>query len=213
MRLGVAAALLAGVAVLIASGCGATARVAEGEGNVAQGRTLFLEHCAACHRLADAGSQGTIGPDLDESFAPVVEQGFSESTIRDSVRAQIAYAVEHPPTGEPGMPRDLVTGEDAASVSRYVAAVAGRPVVAGPDDAEEVLAGDRLFATYCAGCHILAAAGGTGTVGPSLDQMQPDAETTLAAMVEGPGAMPTFDDRLTEEQLQILAEFVAENAG
>jgi cytochrome c6 len=212
--LGVAGALAAAAALLVAAGCGgASVRVAEGEGSIARGKILFQERCAQCHSLADAGAQGTIGPDLDESYAHPIEQGFDESSIRELVRAQIAYAVEDPPTGEPGMPRDIVTGEDAASVARYVASVAGRPVVAAPDDGEEILAGDQLFTQQCAACHILAAARATGTVGPSLDAVQPSADAVLAAMVEGPGAMPSFDGRLSEEQLQSIAEYVAQNAG
>jgi cbb3-type cytochrome c oxidase subunit III len=199
-------------ALLLAAGCGSTnVRVADGEGNVAQGKVLFGEHCAACHTLADAGAQGTIGPNLDESYGHVLDEGFDEATIRDTVRAQIAHAVENPPTGEPGMPRDLVTGEDAASVARYVASVAGRPVT--PGEGEELLAGDQLFTQRCAGCHVLAAARATGTVGPSLDALGPSAEQVLRAMIDGPGAMPSFDGQLSGEQLDALAEYVAQNAG
>jgi cbb3-type cytochrome c oxidase subunit III len=211
---GIAAALVGAGALLLAAGCGgANLRVAEGEGSVARGKTLFQERCAQCHTLADAGAQGTIGPNLDESYAHPIEQGFDESSIRDLVRAQIAYAVEHPPTGEPGMPRDIVTGEDAASVARYVASVAGRPVVAAPDDGEEILAGDQLFTLNCAGCHILAAARATGEVGPSLDAAQPTLEETIQIVTNGRGAMPPFEGRLSEEQIQNVSQFVAENAG
>lgn len=209
----VAGGLVVAVALLAVAACGGVGLVAEGEGNVTKGKTLFQQHCAACHQLADANAQGTIGPDLDDKYAIVREQGFAESSIRNLVRAQIAYPVENPPTGEPGMPANLVTGDDAASVAAYVASVAGRPVVAAPGDGEEILAGDQLFAQQCAGCHVLAAAGASGTVGPSLDELRPDAGRVLEAMREGPGAMPTFEGRLSEQQLENLAEYVAANAG
>jgi len=36
----------------------------------ASGRELFVQMgCGSCHRFADAGSTGTIGPDLDERLA------------------------------------------------------------------------------------------------------------------------------------------------
>jgi cytochrome c oxidase subunit II len=36
----------------------------------AGGRTLFFQMgCGSCHRFADAGSSGVIGPDLDERLA------------------------------------------------------------------------------------------------------------------------------------------------
>ena len=31
-----------------------------------QGRALFVQNCASCHTLADAGAHGTVGPDLDD---------------------------------------------------------------------------------------------------------------------------------------------------
>lgn len=211
---GVAAAVAAVVSLLVLAGCGSgSVRVAEGEGSAARGKLLFQERCAQCHTLADAGAQGTIGPNLDESYAHPIEEGFDESSIRDLVRAQIKYAVENPPTGEPGMPRNIVTGEDAASVARYVASVAGRPVVEGPDGGEEILAGDQLFTQNCAGCHTLAAARATGSVGPSLDEAQPNLDEVVQIVTNGRGAMPSFEGRLSEEQIQNVAQFVSDNAG
>ena len=37
------------------------------------------------------------------------------------MRGQIAYAELHPGTGKPGMPPDLIHGQDARDVSVYVA--------------------------------------------------------------------------------------------
>ncbi len=37
--------------------------------NLVNGKQLFVERCAACHSLDRAGSQATIGPDLDAAFA------------------------------------------------------------------------------------------------------------------------------------------------
>jgi len=200
--------------VLAAAGCGsANMRVADGEGMAGRGKQLFVQNCGPCHTLGDAGTAGTVGPNLDESYAYPIEQGFSESSIRDLVRAQIAWAVENPPTGEPGMPRDIVTGQDAADVAAYVASVAGRPVVGGQDEGEEILAGDQLFAANCAGCHTLAAARASGTVGPNLDQARPSLDETVEVVTNGRGAMPPFGGRLSDEQIQNVSQFVAESAG
>jgi cytochrome c553 len=50
----------------------------EVEGNPAAGKEIFASTgCGSCHTLSDAGSSGTIGPNLDESsvdFAAAVEQ-------------------------------------------------------------------------------------------------------------------------------------------
>jgi mono/diheme cytochrome c family protein len=71
--------------------------------------------------------------------------------------------------------------------------------------------GRDLFASTCGTCHTLAAAGTTGTVGPNLDDLKPDQATVLAAIQDGPGAMPA--NLLTGAQAQQVAAFVATSAG
>lgn len=60
----------------------------------------------------------------------------------------------------------------------------------------------------CAICHTLQAAGAGGEVGPSLDELQPDAERVRKALKNGIGVMPAFP-LLTEEQIEILTAYVA----
>jgi len=60
----------------------------------------------------------------------------------------------------------------------------------------------------CAICHTLEAAGATGQVGPSLNELQPDEERVIKALKNGIGQMPAFSS-LSEEQMQILARYVA----
>jgi mono/diheme cytochrome c family protein len=74
-----------------------------------------------------------------------------------------------------------------------------------------VAPGKDLFASTCGGCHALAAAGTTGTVGPNLDDLQPDQATVQAAIQDGPGAMPA--NLLTGAQARQVAAFVAASAG
>jgi mono/diheme cytochrome c family protein len=136
----VAAALGLAAATLLAAGCG-TGGISKGKVDTAHGKELFVQKCGSCHTLADAGTQGKIGPNLDDAFAGDRAQGFKESTIRNVVHGQILYAVEHPPgfikgpNGEeepaPGMPRNLVTGSDADDVAAYVASKAGLPAAGG----------------------------------------------------------------------------------
>lgn len=65
----------------------------------------------------------------------------------------------------------------------------------------------------CSSCHTLADAGATGTVGPNLDDLQPSLERVERAVKEGPGAMPSFSGELDEQQVQLVAEYVAQAAG
>jgi mono/diheme cytochrome c family protein len=129
------AAMLA--AASFSAGCG-TGGLASSNADVANGKELFTQKCGSCHTLADAGTQGKIGPNLDDAFRGPRSEGFKESTIRNVVRDQILFPVSDPagfikgPDGQeqraPGMPAKLVTGSDARDVAAYVAAVAGLPV-------------------------------------------------------------------------------------
>jgi cytochrome c oxidase subunit I len=75
-------------------------------------------------------------------------------------------------------------------------------------------AGAQIFATSgCQGCHTLAKAGASGTVGPNLDQLKPTADLVKNIVTNGRGAMPPFAAQLTPEQIDQLATYVATSAG
>jgi mono/diheme cytochrome c family protein len=114
--------ILAVIAV-VAAGCGAVGPVKSGDPAV--GKALFIKNCGSCHTLANAATTGTVGPNLDDAFLPDKQQGFEISTIQDLVRGQIAYAVLNTGTGDPGMPANLLTGQNANDVAVYVAKCAG----------------------------------------------------------------------------------------
>ena len=65
----------------------------------------------------------------------------------------------------------------------------------------------------CALCHALAAAGAAGTIGPSLDELKPDRAKVLQAVTKGVGVMPPFAGKLTPEQIEAVADYVAKTAG
>ena len=130
-------ALGAGAAVLVlASGCGDSLKPQNAD--TVHGKQLFVQKCGSCHTLAAAGTQGTIGPNLDDAFSGPREQGFKESSIRNVVHDQILFPVTNPSGVDvglngvekkvTGMPAKLVTGDDANDVAAYVASVAGLPV-------------------------------------------------------------------------------------
>jgi cbb3-type cytochrome c oxidase subunit III len=195
------ALLLLGVTLLLA-GCG-TGGGASGTADQTNGQKLFQAKCAGCHTLSAAGSQGTVGPNLDDAFRADKQQGFKESTIRDVVLVQIRQ-----PSAP--MPPSLVKGQDAQDVAAFVAAVAGTasaaPAKVGND-------GKAIFQANCSSCHTLKAAGATGTIGPDLDQLKP-AQPVVQHQVEvGGGVMPAFKGKLTDTQITAVAKFVADNAG
>jgi mono/diheme cytochrome c family protein len=131
---GVALAATLAAGALLSAGCG-TGGLASEKADSAHGKELFVQKCGSCHTLAAAGTQGKIGPNLDEAFAGARREKFKESTIRNIVHGQILFPVSNPsgvtkgPDGKEqpvqGMPAKLVTGDDAQDVAAYVASVAG----------------------------------------------------------------------------------------
>jgi cbb3-type cytochrome c oxidase subunit III len=203
--------------------CGDTVGYSSGSGDKIRGKELFKQGCGSCHTLADAGTTGTIGPNLDYAFVQSRIDGLGQSVIQQVVRDQMAYAITKPSTGAPGMPRDIFTGQDAEDVASYVASVAGLdasgqpfdpanpPKPAGPGGATD---GKTIFATAgCTGCHTLAAAGSHGTVGPNLDQAKPSKALVIDRVTNGKGGMPSFKGQLSDAQIQAVATYVSENAG
>lgn len=57
----------------------------------------------------------------------------------------------------------------------------------------------------CAVCHSLKDAGAEGAIGPSLDELKPDATRVEKAVRNGIGQMPAFKN-LTDEQIRTLSE-------
>ena len=215
---------LAVAAALLLAACGDTVGYTkESSGDRIRGKELFKQGCGSCHTLADAGTTGTIGPNLDYAFVQSRIDGLGDDTIVQVVRDQMAYAVTKPSTGAPGMPRDIFTGQDADDVATYVATVAGLdasgqpinpanpPKPTGPGGATD---GKTVFATAgCTGCHTLKAAGSTGTVGPNLDQAKPSKELVIDRVTNGQGGMPSFKGQLSEAQIEAVADYVSSNAG
>jgi cytochrome c6 len=103
-----------------------------------------------------------------------------------------------------------------AAVLSALAVAAMLAAGCGGDDSENGATGsDRgkvLFTSEaepaCGSCHTLADAGTSGSVGPNLDALQPSADRVAQAMRQGPGAMPTFTDTLSDEDIDAVAEYV-----
>jgi mono/diheme cytochrome c family protein len=110
------------IAVLLVAGglagCGGSGVAAPGEADLANGKKLFVSDCGNCHVLDDAGTSGTVGPNLDDAAAGSRIAGLKQSSFEALVRQQIDEA-------DPPMPRHLVKGDDARDVAAYVASVAG----------------------------------------------------------------------------------------
>ena len=220
-----AAALCAVALTLSFAACG------RDEPDLSNGKAQFVEKCGTCHTLARAGTAGTQGPSLDKAFQAALADGFDRDTIEGIVHRQILH-----PRKSSIMPQALVKGDDANDVAAYVSFAAAK---SGKDQGAlasaglaQAKTGDQIFtAAGCAGCHTFSPAGSTGTIGPDLNDLEAAAtkfgkgkppedyvrESIVkpdAFIVPGFGnAMPSFDGRLSDQQIKALIDYLLKSGG
>jgi mono/diheme cytochrome c family protein len=88
------------------------ARVAESD---EPSKALFATNCGACHTLARGGTQGVVGPDLDEALG---------SATPEANRDRVLSAIENGVAGR--MPAGILSGAQAEQAADFVARVAGK---------------------------------------------------------------------------------------
>jgi mono/diheme cytochrome c family protein len=93
-----------------------------------EGAVLFADHCAGCHTLSAAGSQGTgnrgertQGPNLDQRV----------ETYDDAL-----FAIQNGGFSGAIMPQNIVVGEEAEKVAKFVAEYAGSEAEEAPRPGE-----------------------------------------------------------------------------
>ena len=221
-----AATLCVVALALLLAACGR-----DDETDITAGKAAFVEKCGACHTLARAGTAGTQGPNLDEAFQAALKDGFGRDTFDGIVYKQILH-----PRRNSIMPAGLVKGALAHDVAAYVGYAVDRP---GEDQGALATAGlaqaktgEQIFtAAGCAGCHTFAPAGSTGTIGPNLNDLKaaaakfakgkPPEEYVRQSILQPdafvvPGfsnSMPSFDGRLTDQQVQALVDYLLNSGG
>jgi mono/diheme cytochrome c family protein len=86
-------------------------------------RQLFQTNCGTCHTLARAGTDGVVGPNLDDRLAsagPATDDAAVQAT-QQRVMTAIQEGV-----GNGAMPAGILEGSNAETVSNFVARVAGQ---------------------------------------------------------------------------------------
>lgn len=73
--------------------------------------------------------------------------------------------------------------------------------------------GKAVFESNCASCHTLKAADASGSFGPNLDELKPDAATVQKQVENGGGGMPAFKGQLSNEEIAAVSAYVAKTAG
>ncbi len=89
-----------------------------------EGAEMFATHCAGCHTLSAAGTQGTgnrgqrtQGPNLNE---------------REESQEDVLYAIQNGGFSGAIMPQNIVVGEEAEKLAEFVAEYAGKAAQSSP---------------------------------------------------------------------------------
>ena len=159
------------------------------------GERLFVNNCAACHGSDARGSKGF--PNLTDndwlwggSFADI-QKTIAEG--RNGVMPPMAEAVGG--------------GDNVRNVAQYVLSLSG-----SPHDSVAAQLGQSKF-VMCAACHGPEGKGNPALGAPNLTDkvwLHGWGEETIAAMINGGknNAMPAHANRLTPEQVRVLAAYV-----
>ena len=107
-------------AAVVAAGCGS--QKAESE----SGAQLFAARCGGCHTLEAAGTEGSSGA---RPTGPNLNQ-------RRETRDQVLYAIRNGGFSGAIMPQNIVVGDEADAVAKFVAATAGTEVNRPPRPGE-----------------------------------------------------------------------------
>jgi cytochrome c6 len=119
------------------------------------------------------------------------EPAVAETTTTTETTTTQTTTTETTPTTTESQPTETTTETTQA---------AGDPVAG-----KEVFLGE----SGCSGCHTLADAGSTGTIGPNLDALKPSYDQVVLQVTNGGAVMPPFGDKLTEQQIQDVAAYVS----
>ncbi len=126
--------------------------------------------------------------EIGEADEPVAEETTTETTETTTTETTTTETTPPPTESQPAE----TTTETAEAAGN---AVAGKEVFLGESG--------------CSGCHTLADAGSTGTIGPNLDAVKPSSGKVVSQVTNGGGGMPAFGDKLTEQQIQDVAAYVS----
>ncbi|MEZ5155785.1 MAG: c-type cytochrome [Solirubrobacterales bacterium] len=110
-------------AALVLAACG-TEDVSVTNASDEEGAVLFADHCAGCHTLSAAGTQGSgnrslraQGPNLDQR----------EISYDDAL-----YAIHNGGASGAVMPQNIVVGDDAEKVAQFINDYSGTQVEDSP---------------------------------------------------------------------------------
>jgi cytochrome c oxidase cbb3-type subunit 3 len=162
---------------------------------MAIGERLFMNNCAQCHGSDARGSTGF--PNLTDG--DWLHGGTPDKIIETITKGRIGIM--------PPMAAAVGTPEDVKNVAHYVLSLSG-----SPHDSLRASLGKPKFAA-CAACHGMDGKGNQALGAPNLTDdiwLHGWGENAIMAMVNNgkTNQMPAQADKLTPEQIQVLASYV-----
>jgi mono/diheme cytochrome c family protein len=85
-----------------------------------EGAELFLQHCSGCHTLAVVGAEGSA-----TEISNRVKTNGPNFDIRKENEAQVLYAIRNGGFSGAIMPENVVVGEQAEEVAKFLAKYSG----------------------------------------------------------------------------------------
>jgi mono/diheme cytochrome c family protein len=121
-RAKIAAASLALLAApVLAGACGTQGIQVSRSSQYYRGAVLFRDHCSGCHSLSVVGAKGSAA-----SIKNRVRTDGPNFNIRPESAEQVLYAIRNGGFSGAIMPENIVLGEDAQAVAKFLAAYSGR---------------------------------------------------------------------------------------
>lgn len=119
------AALL--VAALALSACGSQGVSVAKTSPYYRGAVLFREHCSGCHTLSVVGAQGSA-----TSIKDRVKTSGPNFNVRPETEEQALYAIRNGGFSGAIMPENVVVGDDAKAVAKFLAKYSGSQAQQAP---------------------------------------------------------------------------------
>jgi mono/diheme cytochrome c family protein len=142
--------------------------------------------------VAGCGGGGSSSSSETGTQAEETEKGGPSAAEEEAVTEE-----EEPSTEAEGTGKSEEEGEEEA----------------GAGESAMLAEGKTVFSANCGSCHTLSEAGTSGTIGPNLDDLEPDMATVEHQVINGGGAMPAFKGQLSSGEIKAVATYVSAVAG
>lgn len=173
-------------------------KLADNPDAMASGQRLFGTYCSVCHGSDARGSKG---------FPNLSDNDWLYGNAPEAVKASIMNGRQGMmPAG--GLKGAAITDEEVDQLAEFVVSLSGREA-----DASKKAAGQTLYMTYCAACHMPTGTGMEAMGAPNLTDNIWLYGGSLANIQESirkgrAGKMPSHKDFLGNDKSHVLAAYV-----